>query len=244
MDRPRRTSYSDARPADAAVLHLLLDVRLPARRRPDLGRRPTQRARGFLLGATAGRTTLAGEGLQHQDGTSHLLAAHGAQLRAPTTRASRYELARDRRTTACGACWSEQDDVFYYVTVMNENYAAAARCPDGARDGHRCAGMYRLRAGGDAAHAARAVRLLGAGTILREALAAAELLERDWRRRRRRLQRHQLHRAARARRWTLERARACARTRAPSLRWVERSCLGRPRARSSPPPTTCARCRT
>ena len=69
------TAYADARRRHDPVLHLLLDVRLPAHRRPDLGRRRLSAARGFLLGATAGRTTLNGEGLQHQDGHSHVLAA-------------------------------------------------------------------------------------------------------------------------------------------------------------------------
>ena len=128
------------------------------------------RSRGFLLGATAGRTTLAGEGLQHQDGTSHLIASTVPNCRAYDP-CFAYELAlivEDGMRRMLEA----QEDVFYYVTVMNENYAQPS-APKNVRDGvlH---GMYLLRPSGrDAAR----VRLLGSGTILREALAAAEMLE-------------------------------------------------------------------
>jgi pyruvate dehydrogenase E1 component len=132
------------------------------------------RARGFLVGATAGRTTLAGEGLQHQDGTSHLLAST-----IPTCRAFDpcfgYELAvilehgmRVMLTTC--------EDVFYYVTVMNEPYVHPA-LPPGAHDGI-VRGMYRIREGTKKHKSA--VQLLGAGAILREALAAAVVLEQNW----------------------------------------------------------------
>ena len=131
------------------------------------------RSRGFLIGATAGRTTLAGEGLQHQDGTSHLIASTVPNCRAWDP-CFAYELAvivEDGMRRMLGS----QEDVFYYVTVMNENYAQPD-LPTDARDGilH---GMYRLRESGKGA--AR-VRLLASGTILREALAAAELLENDY----------------------------------------------------------------
>src|SRR5438105_2216540 len=129
------------------------------------------RARGFLLGATAGRTTLSGEGLQHQDGSSHLVASTVPNCRAYDP-CFAYELAvilEDgmRRMLA------EPEDAFYYVTLMNENYAQPSM-PEGAREGI-LRGMHRVREAKSAK-----VRLLGAGTILNEALAAAELLEKDW----------------------------------------------------------------
>jgi pyruvate dehydrogenase E1 component len=135
------------------------------------------RARGFLLGATAGRTTLNGEGLQHEDGHSHLLAATIPNCVSydPTYH---YELAvilRDglRRMV------EEQEDVFYYLTVMNENYSHPAM-PAGVEEGI-LKGLYRLRESGKERRADQArVQLLGSGTILREVLAAAELLEQDW----------------------------------------------------------------
>jgi pyruvate dehydrogenase E1 component len=126
------------------------------------------RTRGFLLGATAGRTTLSGEGLQHQDGTSHLIASTIPNCRAYDP-CYAYELALIvdhgmRRMLA------EQQDVFYYVTVMNENYAQPS-IPENVREGV-LRGIYRIRSVPNAK-----VRLLGAGTILREALAAADLLQ-------------------------------------------------------------------
>jgi pyruvate dehydrogenase E1 component len=126
--------------------------------------------RGFLVGCTAGRTTLAGEGLQHQDGHSHLVASTIPNCVAYDP-AFGYELAviiRDglRRMV------ERQENVYYYLTCMNENYAHPAM-PEGAQTGI-IKGMYRLRAGRDIEPR---VQLLGAGTILREVLAAAELLE-------------------------------------------------------------------
>ena len=130
------------------------------------------RSRGFLVGATAGRTTLSGEGLQHQDGTSHLIAATIPNCVAYDP-CFGYELAvilQDgmRRMV------QEQEDVFYYVTVMNENYAHPPM-PAGAEEGIR-RGMYLFRRG---AGGQRRVSLLGSGTILREVIAAAETLEKD-----------------------------------------------------------------
>jgi len=134
------------------------------------------RSRGFLIGGTAGRTTLAGEGLQHQDGTSHLIASTITNCVAYDP-CYGYELAvilQDGMRRMLEA----QEDVFYYVTVMNENYAHPpmdARSFEGITRG-----MYRLRAArDDAAH--RRVQLLGSGAILRECLAAAEILEREHR---------------------------------------------------------------
>jgi pyruvate dehydrogenase E1 component len=128
------------------------------------------RARGFLLGATAGRTTLSGEGLQHQDGTSHLAAST-----IPTCRAYDpcfgYELAVIVRE-GVRRMLEAQEDVFYYVTVMNENYVHPAM-PAGAGEGI-LRGMYLVQE----REGAR-IQLLGSGTILREAIAAAAALERD-----------------------------------------------------------------
>jgi pyruvate dehydrogenase E1 component len=153
------------------------------------------RSRGFLLGATAGRTTLSGEGLQHQDGTSQLIASTIPNCRAYDP-AFAYELAvilddgMRRLLTA-------QEDVFYYVTVMNENYAQPSApwlpvppatdatvaspspppvTPVDVREGI-LRGMYCVR---HSAKGAARARLLGSGTILREALAAAELLETEF----------------------------------------------------------------
>jgi pyruvate dehydrogenase E1 component len=130
--------------------------------------------RGFLLGGTAGRTTLAGEGLQHQDGHSHLAASTIPNCVAydPTYA---YELAVIIED-GLRRMFKEQENVFYYITVMNENYEHPPMPPD-AREGI-LRGMYRLRESpiGDRPR----VQLLGSGTILREVLAAAELLERDF----------------------------------------------------------------
>jgi pyruvate dehydrogenase E1 component len=131
------------------------------------------RTRGFLLGGTAGRTTLAGEGLQHQDGHSHLAAGTVPNCRAFDP-AYAYELAVILHDGMRRMLW-EQEDVFYYVTVMNENYAHPA-LPDGVREGI-LRGMYRLR---EAQGERERVQLLGSGTILREALAAADLLRDDF----------------------------------------------------------------
>lgn len=135
------------------------------------------RARGFLLGATAGRTTLSGEGLQHQDGSSHLMASSIPNCRAYDP-CFAYELAvilEDGLKTML----DRQEDVFYYLTLMNENYQHATM-PAGAAEGI-LRGMYLVRPSPLAADPApRRVQLLGSGTILREVLAAAELLENDW----------------------------------------------------------------
>jgi pyruvate dehydrogenase E1 component len=130
-------------------------------------------SRGFLIGGTAGRTTLAGEGLQHQDGHSQLVATTIPNCVAydPTYA---YELAvivQDglRRMV------EEQENVFYYVTCMNENYAQPAM-PPGVQEGI-LKGMYLLHIGGRGKVRAN---LLGSGAILREVLAAAEILEQEF----------------------------------------------------------------
>ena len=130
-------------------------------------------SRGFLIGGTAGRTTLAGEGLQHQDGHSQLVATTIPNCVAYDP-AYAYEVAVIVHD-GLRRMYQEQQDVFYYVTVMNENYAQPA-LPDGVSDGI-LKGMYRLKSGG---RGKVRVNLLASGTILREALAAAELLEADF----------------------------------------------------------------
>jgi pyruvate dehydrogenase E1 component len=133
------------------------------------------RARGFLLGGTAGRTTLNGEGLQHEDGHSHLLSSTIPNCISydPTFAYEVAVIIQDglRRMV------KEQQDVFYYITLMNENYAHPAM-PQGAEAGI-LKGMYLLRGAKLEACGAR-VQLLGSGTILREVIAAADLLEQDW----------------------------------------------------------------
>ncbi|MEI7843934.1 MAG: pyruvate dehydrogenase (acetyl-transferring), homodimeric type [Gallionellaceae bacterium] len=132
------------------------------------------RARGFLVGGTAGRTTLNGEGLQHQDGHSHLMAATIPNCVSydPTFA---YELAVIVHD-GMRRMYQDQEDVFYYLTVMNENYAHPAM-PKGAEEGI-LKGMYKFSA--SKAKAKTKVQLLGSGTILREVIAAGELLEKDF----------------------------------------------------------------
>jgi pyruvate dehydrogenase E1 component len=131
------------------------------------------RAKGFLLGGTAGRTTLAGEGLQHQDGHS-LLAMSAIPNCVSYDPCYAYELAVISQD-GLRRMYQEGEQVFYYLTVMNENYTHPAM-PEGSREGI-VRGMYRIREGGPSA---RRVQLLGSGTILREALAAADLLRADY----------------------------------------------------------------
>lgn len=130
-----------------------------------------QRGRGFLLGATAGRTTLQGEGLQHNDGHSPLLFSVVPNVRVYDP-AYAYELAviiRDGLRRMVG----EGEDVFYYLTLYNENYTMPP-LPEGTEEGI-LRGLYRVRSAGEVA--GPRVQLLGSGPLLREALRAAELLE-------------------------------------------------------------------
>src|SRR5579864_3586629 len=129
------------------------------------------RCRGFLLGGTAGRTTLAGEGLQHQDGNSHVLALPIPTLQAYDP-AFAYELAVIIQD-GIRHMYKDGEDIFYYITVMNEPYAMPAM-PDGAKDGI-LKGMYKLRASELKKSKLRA-QLFGSGAILREALKAQEIL--------------------------------------------------------------------
>ncbi|MEM7407017.1 MAG: pyruvate dehydrogenase (acetyl-transferring), homodimeric type [Pseudomonadota bacterium] len=128
-------------------------------------------ARGFLMGGTAGRTTLAGEGLQHDDGHSHLFAANIPNCVAYDPTYS-YELAVIIHD-GMRRMFADQESIFYYVTLMNENYAHPSM-PEGAEEGI-IKGMYLLQAA-DAPPNAPRVQLMGSGTILREVLAAADLL--------------------------------------------------------------------
>ena len=149
-----------------------------------------QRARGFLLGATAGRTTLSGEGLQHQDGSSQLVAATVPNCRAYDP-AYAYELAviMDH---GMRAMIEREEDVFYYITLMNENYPQPSMPERPAViDGQGSAesaeelergiinGLYQLGARGDRDAAIR-VRLIGSGTLLNEVIAAADILATDF----------------------------------------------------------------
>jgi pyruvate dehydrogenase E1 component len=133
------------------------------------------RARGFLLGGTAGRTTLNGEGLQHEDGHSHLLAATIPNCVSYDPTFS-YEVAVIIQD-GLRRMMKDQEDVYYYITLMNENYPHPA-IPAGAEDGIR-RGMYLLRES-TAKKTGTKVQLLGSGTILREVTAAADLLEQDF----------------------------------------------------------------
>ncbi len=132
------------------------------------------RARGFLLGGTAGRTTLNGEGLQHEDGHSQVLASMIPNCVSydPTFAYEVAVIVHD----GLRRMMHEQEDVFYYITLMNENYPHPA-LPEAAREGI-IRGMYRLVDAG-AAKGPR-VQLMGSGTILREVIAAGELLGSDW----------------------------------------------------------------
>jgi pyruvate dehydrogenase E1 component len=129
------------------------------------------RARGFMLGATAGRTTLNGEGLQHQDGHSHLAAAATPNIKAYDL-AYAYEIAVIIKE-GIKEMFQDQRDVVYYLTLENENYVHP-KMPDGI-EGDIVKGMYKIRS-----IEKPVLRLLGSGPLMGEVLAAAELLEKDW----------------------------------------------------------------
>jgi pyruvate dehydrogenase E1 component len=130
------------------------------------------RTRGFLLGGTAGRTTLSGEGLQHQDGNSHVLALSVPNLRAYDP-AFAYEIAVIIQD-GIRRMYKDGENIFYYITVMNEQYAMPAM-PGDVKDGI-LNGMYKFRASENKKSKLRA-QLFGSGAILREALQAQEILE-------------------------------------------------------------------
>ena len=135
------------------------------------------RGRGFVMGATAGRTTLAGEGLQHDDGHSHVLASVIPNIRAYDP-AYAYELASIVRE-GIDRMYVKGEDVFYYVTLYNENFAMPAR-PDGLTDEQISRGIYRLREAPDLGkashHKGAPIRLVGSGSILQQVVAAQALL--------------------------------------------------------------------
>jgi pyruvate dehydrogenase E1 component len=133
-----------------------------------------QRARGFLIGATAGRTTLGGEGLQHQDGSSHVVAATVPNCRAyDPAFAGELAVILDH---GARSMMQRSDDEFYYVTVANENYAQPSLPADAAAHVIRGMRHYSSVAAEGAERAIASVRLLGSGAILREVIAAAALL--------------------------------------------------------------------
>ena len=129
------------------------------------------RARGFLLGATAGRTTLNGEGLQHQDGHSHLAAAATPNIKAYDL-AYAYEIAIVLRK-GIKEMFYEQKDVIYYLTLQNENYIHP-KMPKGAEK-DIINGMYKIRTTKNPV-----IRLLGSGSLINETLKGADLLKQDW----------------------------------------------------------------
>ena len=129
------------------------------------------RARGFLLGATAGRTTLNGEGLQHQDGHSHLAAAATPNIKAYDL-AYAYEIAIVLRK-GIKEMFYEQKDVIYYLTLENENYIHP-KMPKGAEK-DIINGMYKIRTTKNPV-----IRLLGSGSLINETLKGADLLKQDW----------------------------------------------------------------
>jgi pyruvate dehydrogenase E1 component len=134
------------------------------------------RARGFLLGGTAGRTTLNGEGLQHEDGHSHILSSTIPNVVSydPTWSYEVAVIVQD----GLRRMYAEHEDVWYYITLMNENYEHPAM-PEGAEEGIR-KGLYRFRKGPARRGKRPRVQLLGSGTILREVIAGADLLAEDW----------------------------------------------------------------
>jgi pyruvate dehydrogenase E1 component len=133
------------------------------------------RARGFLVGGTSGRTTLNGEGLQHEDGHSHIFSATIPNCVSydPTFAYEVAVIVQD----GLRRMYAEQEDIYYYITTLNENYGHSA-LPEGAEEGIK-KGMHLLQAG-DTTKGAPRVQLLGCGAILREVIAAADLLRDDW----------------------------------------------------------------
>ncbi|MCB1512236.1 MAG: pyruvate dehydrogenase (acetyl-transferring), homodimeric type, partial [Hyphomicrobiaceae bacterium] len=133
------------------------------------------RVRGFLIGGTSGRTTLNGEGLQHEDGHSHLFSATIPNCVSydPTYAYEVAVIVREGLRRMVEA----QEDVFYYLTVLNENYQHPAM-PEGVEDGI-IKGAYLLRAS-KKSDGQKKVRLFGSGAILREVIAGADLLEKDF----------------------------------------------------------------
>ena len=131
------------------------------------------RTKGFLLGGTAGRTTLNGEGLQHQDGHSHLIASTIPNLKAYDP-AYAYEIAVIIQN-GLKEMYEENKDIFYYLTLENENYVQP-KMPNNVENGI-IKGMYKIK---KSSNLDLNVQLLGSGPILNEVIAAAKLLNDDW----------------------------------------------------------------
>ena len=132
-------------------------------------------ARGFLLGGTSGRTTLNGEGLQHEDGHSHIMAGTIPNCISydPTFAHEVGVILHEGMKRMV----ERQENVYYYITLLNENYSMPGLTA--GTEAHIIKGMYLCKPAADAANPMR-VQLLGSGTILRESIAAQELLEKDW----------------------------------------------------------------
>ena len=133
------------------------------------------RSRGFLIGGTSGRTTLNGEGLQHEDGHSHIISSTIPNCISYDPTFS-YEVAVIVQH-GLKRMLEDQEDVFYYITTLNENYEHPG-LPEGTEEGIR-KGMYLLKGANEGGNAPK-VHLLGSGSILREVIAGAELLEKDF----------------------------------------------------------------
>ena len=133
-------------------------------------------ARGFLVGGTAGRTTLAGEGLQHQDGHSHIQAAMIPNCISYDPTYS-YELAIIIQD-GMRRMYQEEENVFFYLTVMNENYSHPVM-PEGVQEGV-LKGLYKLKQSDKDDRKTPTVQLLGSGTILNEVIIAADILESEY----------------------------------------------------------------
>ena len=134
------------------------------------------RTRGFLLGGTSGRTTLNGEGLQHEDGHSQVFASFIPNCKSYDPTYS-YEVATIIQD-GLRRMLTDQEDIYYYITLLNENYVHPDM-PEGVTDGI-LRGMYLLRDGGKTRKGDARAQLLGSGSILREVIAAADMLAADW----------------------------------------------------------------
>ena len=174
------------------------------------------RVRGFLLGGTAGRTTLAGEGLQHQDGHSHVYLARRRPTASPTIRRIAYELAVIIQD-GIRRMYREQESIFYYLTVMNEQYAMPPM-PDGIARGHP-EGHVPLADSGRTRRPSSRRSCFGSGAILNEVVGGAEAA-REVRRRRRRVERHQLPGALSRRARRASAGTCCTRTETPRVPYV------------------------
>ena len=173
------------------------------------------RMKGFVLGGTAGRTTLNGEGLQHEDGQSHVLALPVPNCQSYDP-AFAYELAVIIED-GIKRMYRDQEDIFYYLTLMNENYEHPPM-PDGSKDGI-LKGMYVCKPTSKPKAKLRA-QLFGSGTILLQALEGAEDPRREVRRRRRRVERDELRQPLSRRSTRASAGTACIPTEKPRVPYV------------------------